>query len=778
MRFLYFTDLHIKGVNPGKRKDVFYIAVLKKLMEIGDVIKNNKVDFVMVGGDLFDLPKISNQLLGEVAKIMKSWKVRVFVVPGNHDVYGQNISTLPHTSLGILERTGVITILSRESSPLYIGKRNDPNYPLVSFTGQEYYQEIDTGLNNDYEIEKATADYNILIAHGMLLDKPFHPDIAYTLMQNVQSQADLILSGHYHPDEVDVTYGTTRFVKPRGAARLEATKHNVTYMPQYVIVDIEKQNGVITTDCQIKDFTWAPQGSDIFDYDASVEAQLQKDNLKAFKEQIRSIDLTASVDLPQMIKTIAQSDTGVEFKHIESALKYLIDSEKNNTDSAVAGFIPEQTETYIKEVEITGFQSHEHTVINFAPNSLNALVGPSNNGKTAIIRAIVWCLYNEPKGTDFIKEGEKFASVTLKMSNGLNITRRRTNSDTGYYEIEDTSTNQTTRYAKFGTSIPTEVMNAHQMPKVTVAKDIVSLNVAKQLDGAFMLSMSGADRAAAIGKITKTDIVDNAILTVSKDISNLQRTVKAHEKDLESFTEKLSAYNYLGEEEQTLVAVENILTNIDQERKLIETYTEVRDKYYAMLIETNMARLVVEHSPDTEAVSDLIEQINTSEVAIQQYKSLNESYNTTTNAIDVCAKTIEGSANTTEVEAIIHEIEEHKKVLEAYISLQQSYSTVSASILKGQQYVADIKRVEDSLIEEIEQSVAVLNTLKEKQSEYEQCQHALGKIAKYLGEETAYVNAQDITIQETQQLYKEVLLQVGECPICGNILDEHTHFEL
>ena len=79
MKFLFFTDMHIKGVNPGKRKDVFYLAILKKLMEIGHTIKNENVNFVVIGGDLFDFSRMSyghvetklgSRFLSEVPKSM------------------------------------------------------------------------------------------------------------------------------------------------------------------------------------------------------------------------------------------------------------------------------------------------------------------------------------------------------------------------------------------------------------------------------------------------------------------------------------------------------------------------------------------------------------------------------------------------------------------------------------------------------------------------------------------------------------------------------------
>jgi len=54
----------------------------------------------------------------------------------------------------------------------------------------------------------------------------------------------------------------------------------------------------------------------------------------------------------------------------------------------------------IRSLEIENFQSHELTKLDLH-KGLNVIVGPSDQGKSALIRALRWLCYNEPKGTDF-----------------------------------------------------------------------------------------------------------------------------------------------------------------------------------------------------------------------------------------------------------------------------------------------------------------------------------------------------------------------------------------
>ncbi|WP_035425703.1 AAA family ATPase, partial [Halalkalibacterium ligniniphilum] len=61
----------------------------------------------------------------------------------------------------------------------------------------------------------------------------------------------------------------------------------------------------------------------------------------------------------------------------------------------------------INTVRLENFQSHLDTSIDFS-TGLNVIVGQSDSGKTSILRAIRWVLYNQPRGTDFMRVGADF----------------------------------------------------------------------------------------------------------------------------------------------------------------------------------------------------------------------------------------------------------------------------------------------------------------------------------------------------------------------------------
>jgi exonuclease SbcC len=69
----------------------------------------------------------------------------------------------------------------------------------------------------------------------------------------------------------------------------------------------------------------------------------------------------------------------------------------------------------LKQLKILNFISHSNTTIDFKPKQKTLLAGKSGSGKTSIVEAIVWALYNKNRSSNLsiIKKGTKNASVTV-----------------------------------------------------------------------------------------------------------------------------------------------------------------------------------------------------------------------------------------------------------------------------------------------------------------------------------------------------------------------------
>lgn len=240
MRLLFFTDSHIRGTTPKNRKDDFTNTLEKKFTEIVTIIDEEKIDYVIHGGDLFDRPDVSISLVGRFSKIINEIKVPVYIVSGNHDIFGHNPKTLNRTMLGLISELKVLNILNADEA-IVLSKDNIN----VQLTGQPYTYNIDDPNDKSPYIVKEKAsniDYSIHIVHGMLLDKPFIKGIPYTLVDDIKDTlADITLAGHYHSGFDKIEIDNKYFLNPGSIVRVSNSLREIKRKPKVVIIDLKEE---------------------------------------------------------------------------------------------------------------------------------------------------------------------------------------------------------------------------------------------------------------------------------------------------------------------------------------------------------------------------------------------------------------------------------------------------------------------------------------------------------------------------------------------------------
>ena len=189
----------------------------------------------------------------------------------------------------------------------------------------------------------------------------------------------------------------------------------------------------------------------------------------------------------------------------------------------------------ISSIRIKNYQSHKDSILNFSPG-INAIVGSSDNGKTATLRAFNWVLNNRPTGFNNVsywdrgkdKKPKTEQSVSIFKYNGDCVTRIRTKDYNGY---EFYSQEEVTKLEAVGTDVPEEVSLFFNMNET---------NIQKQMDQPFMVSESSAEVARFFNRIIRLDIIDKVLSNAetvrrrnNKDIEELKNSIDKNIKDLE-----------------------------------------------------------------------------------------------------------------------------------------------------------------------------------------------------------------------------------------------------
>jgi DNA repair exonuclease SbcCD nuclease subunit len=187
MKFVLLSDLHLLWTNPVGRLDDVHETQKEKLRFVLGWAKDNEA-VVLQAGDFFDRPR-SWHLLPEVMGLLKEFGVDVYAVFGQHDTYMYSEGTRQTTSLGILEKAGLVQVIDSVEYCSFLSLCNE----IIQVCGASYGQEIPeiSGL----------AQQRILVIHKSISDAPLWPGHEYSDAEGFlekHKQFDLILCGDIH----------------------------------------------------------------------------------------------------------------------------------------------------------------------------------------------------------------------------------------------------------------------------------------------------------------------------------------------------------------------------------------------------------------------------------------------------------------------------------------------------------------------------------------------------------------------------------------------------
>lgn len=289
MKILFFTDTHIRGNNPANRIDIFVDALEEKFIEIKDIIKNENIDFVLHGGDLFDRPDISVSVVNRFVKILKEMEKPIYLISGNHDIYGHNPKTVERTVLSLLDTLGVVNIIDSEDTIIL-----EKDGVRVQLTGQPYIFGIDGEDRLSYYRPKwisEEVDFSIHMVHGLLLKKPFIKTIDHTLIDEIKdTEADVTLCGHYHSGFGLIRLDNKYFINPGSVARISNTVSELKRRPEIVIMDIDRELKI-----EMRELKSPKPGELVLDREKIENAVFKGERLYEFKQTIE-----ASLDFEKM----------------------------------------------------------------------------------------------------------------------------------------------------------------------------------------------------------------------------------------------------------------------------------------------------------------------------------------------------------------------------------------------------------------------------------------------------------------------------------------------
>lgn len=166
------------------------------------------------------------------------------------------------------------------------------------------------------------------------------------------------------------------------------------------------------------------------------------------------------------------------------------------------------------------------------------LVGKTNRGKSAILRALRTVLLNE-WNSGFVKVGEKETKVEFEICEkteylnnilpGLEIEKVKVTKPSNEYEIS-LSTGETQKFPKVGKNTP-EGMECLNLAGITTEReDIFNLNFQSQLEPLFLITSTEVELTSFVNKVFDISRFEKALRDMKTDDIKIARSLEENDK--------------------------------------------------------------------------------------------------------------------------------------------------------------------------------------------------------------------------------------------------------
>ena len=211
-------------------------------------------------------------------------------------------------------------------------------------------------------------------------------------------------------------------------------------------------------------------------------------------------------------------------------------------------------------IMINNFQSWKNVFLKLSPG-VNAIVGPSDSGKTAIFRAINLVTNNRPGGDEFRSWWGGDTAVSIDLEEGKIIERIKSDKLNCYNLIDSKGNTET--FKGFGQKVPAEIQKLLNLSEI---------NFRFQHDGPFLLGQSPGANARYLNNVVNLDIIDTALYNINKQLREEDWKLRSAKEEKQKQQEKLKEFEWLPDAEKVIKKAEQFERELN---KLKNDYTEL-----------------------------------------------------------------------------------------------------------------------------------------------------------------------------------------------------------
>lgn len=287
----------------------------------------------------------------------------------------------------------------------------------------------------------------------------------------------------------------------------------------------------------------------------------------------------------------------------------------------------------ISQLTIKNFQSHKNTELAFR-SGVNCVIGPSDSGKSAILRALLWVATNRPSGESFRSNWGGDTRVEVRTSDRNSIVRIRGKGSNQYILDECI-------LSGIGTDVPAEVVKV---------LNLSSVNIQHQLDAPFLLSETTGEVARQLNAIANLDIIDAATTNIAREVRRHTDDEKTHSLELFRITEEMKPYTDLPEQEELLAEIENnnevLIQKKASQDRMQEFWTKIWEK-----------EIILSEIGDVAGMEKLKDEVEHLNEALERKREIHDKVSDWIDDIDARERELEDLAGRAEAEKPFQELQ-------------------------------------------------------------------------------------------------------------------------
>lgn len=219
----------------------------------------------------------------------------------------------------------------------------------------------------------------------------------------------------------------------------------------------------------------------------------------------------------------------------------------------------------IEYIQLRNFQSHKETEMEFHPG-VNAIVGESDNGKSAIMRAFYWLAFGKPAGDSFRRHGAKNDTEVTIETDTHQIARIRGNTINKYIATTFDEDVDGVSHTGFGQNVP---------EPISTILNVNEINFMRQLDPPFLFSKTAGEVAQYLNRLINLDVIDISLSNIKRMHSQSFQAADSHNREVQRLEHELLQYAWVDDADADIAKLEK------REAKLLrlERTAEELDKF-------------------------------------------------------------------------------------------------------------------------------------------------------------------------------------------------------